>query len=399
MLTSLLQELPHLLNSMPPPLLKTLSATNSTIRKVVHQHVQSITIFTPEDVLLLARADWPNMTSLDLEYKLLGDEIAWLIQDCSRLTSFNFEMKNTLRYSSHRHAVHSCVFPLLASSNWQMLCTLNLTWALLDDQAMAQMVLGNWPNLTKLVLSGNLLNTAATKHLVQGNWPLLETLDLSNNKVDASSTEVLAQGLWPKLKSLNLSQMGVAPPDKDYNAASLASVPGHLVQGDWPLLECLILNMVDIDAQGISVLIKGNWPLLKELSLCDNCFSLAWFPLLSQAAWPLVRKFSITLFDDSHSPRFGYDPNRTADAISRLMRVDWQLEELLLPDTSHLCSGYLSINAVQSLVKSDMKSLTGLDLTGYVLDGYSVAIMVAPVRQFSILGAAVRAPGPPCGVY
>ena len=81
------------------------------------------------------------------------------------------------------------------------------------------------------------------------------------------------------------------------------------------------------------------------------------------------------------------------------MRVDWQLEELLLPDTSHLCSGYLSINAVQSLVKSDMKSLTGLDLTGYVLDGYSVAIMVAPVRQFSILGAAVRAPGPPCGVY
>ena len=90
MLTSQLQELPHLLNSMPPPLLKTLSATNSTIRKVVHQHVQSITIFNPEDVLLLARADWPNMTSLDLEYELLGDEIAWLLQDCSRLTSLSF---------------------------------------------------------------------------------------------------------------------------------------------------------------------------------------------------------------------------------------------------------------------------------------------------------------------
>jgi len=236
---------------------------------VVHQHVQSLTIFTPEDVLLLARAEWPNMTSLDLEYELLGNEIAWLIQDCSSLTSFKFEMKSTILCgSSIKHAVHSCIFPLLASSNWPMLCTLNLTWALLDDEAMAQLVLGNWPNLTKLVRCGNLLNTAAIKHLVQGKWPLLETLDLSNNKLDASSTEVLAQGLWPKLKSLNISQMGVGQWDEDYDAASLASVTGHLVQGDWPLLECLILDLVDIDAQGVSVLIKGNWPLLKESLAC-----------------------------------------------------------------------------------------------------------------------------------
>jgi len=110
MLTSLLQELPHLLNSMSPPLLKTLSSTNSTIRKVVHQHVQSLTIFTPEDFVLLASADWPNMTSLDLEYKLLGNEIAWLTQDCSRLTTFKFEMINTLRYLPIRRAVQSCVF-------------------------------------------------------------------------------------------------------------------------------------------------------------------------------------------------------------------------------------------------------------------------------------------------
>jgi len=210
---------------------------------------------------------------------------------------------------------------------------------------------------------------------VQGNWPLLETLDLSNNKLDASSTEVLAHGLWPKLKSLNISQMGVGHWNRNYDAASLASVPGHLIQGDWPLLESLILNSVDIDAQGISVLIKGNWPLLKELSLCDNLFSLAWLPLLSQAAWPLVRKFFITLFYDHRCSRFGYDPNQTADAISRLMRVDWQLEELLLPGTNHLCSDNLSVNAMDSLVNSDMKSLTGLDLTGYMLEGYSVAML------------------------
>ena len=358
MLTSQLQELPHLLNSMPPPLLKTLSATNSTIRKVVHQHVQSITIFTPEDVVLLASADWPNMTSLDLEYNLLGDEIAWLTQDYSCLTSFKFEMKDTWRYSPIRRAVHSCVSPLLASSNWPMLCTLNLTWACLDDQAMAQMALGNWPNLTKLVLSGNLLNTAAIKHLVKGNWPLLETLDLSKNRLDASSTEMLAQGLWPKLKSLNISQMGVAPVNMNYNAASLASVPGHLVQGDWPLLECLILDMVNIGALGISVLIKGSWPLLKELSMCHNDFFSAWLPLLAKAAWPLVRKFSTTLW--------GLKCN--ADAISRLMSVGWRLEELVL-HTDYLASGYLSGNAIPSLVKSDMTSLKCLDLTGYELEG------------------------------
>ncbi len=377
MLTSLLQELPHLMNSMPP-LLKTLAATNSTIRKVVHQHVQSITIFTPEDVVLLASANRPNMTSLDLGYDFLGNEVAWLTQECSRLTTFKFEMKNTrMHYSAIRHAVHSCVFPLLASSNWPRLCTLNLTWALLDAEAMAQLVLGYWPNLTKLVLSGNLLNTAAIKHLVKGKWPLLETLDLSRNKLDASSTEVLAQGLWPKLKSLNISQMGVGYWDKNYGAASLANVPGHLIQGDWPSLESLILIAVDIDAQGISVLIKGNWPLLKELSLCDNCFSLAWLLLLSQAAWPLVRKLSVTLFSDCHSSVFGYvyDPSFTADAISRLMTVDWQLEELLLPETTHLGSGCLPIRALQSLVKSDMKSLTTLDLTGHMLDVYSVGML------------------------
>jgi len=30
----------------------------------------------------------------------------------------------------------------------------------------------------------------------------------------------------------------------------------------------LILDLVDIDAQGVSVLIKGNWPLLKESLAC-----------------------------------------------------------------------------------------------------------------------------------
>ena len=86
--------------------------------------------------------------------------------------------------------------------------------------------------------------------------------------------------------------MGVSVWAKDYDAASLGSVPGHLVQGNWPLLECLILDMVNIDAQGMSVLIKGNWPLLNELSMCDNRFTLAWLPLVSQAAaaWPLVTK-------------------------------------------------------------------------------------------------------------
>ncbi len=44
-----------------------------------------------------------------------------------------------------------------------MLCILNLTWARLDDQAMAQMVLGNWPNLTKLILSGNLLKNCSNQ--------------------------------------------------------------------------------------------------------------------------------------------------------------------------------------------------------------------------------------------
>ncbi|KAL0048329.1 hypothetical protein WJX82_001045 [Trebouxia sp. C0006] len=238
MLTSLLQEVPHLLNSMPPPLLKTLLATNSTIRQVVHQRVQSITIFNPEDVLLLARADWPNMTSLDLEYELLGDEIAWLLQDCSRLTSLSF--------------------------------------------AMSRMVLTNWPNLTKLVLCHNFLDTAAIGHLVQGKWPMLEWLDLSSNELDDLSIEALAQGLWPKLKSLNISHMGVSVWAKDYDAASLGSVPGHLVQG-------------------------------------------------------------------------------------------WQLEEIVLLDTMSSSSGYLSINAIQSLVKSGMTSLKCLDLTGYVLEGGSAA--------------------------
>ncbi len=252
-----------------------------------------------------------------------------------------------------------------------MLCTLILTWARLDDQAMSRMVLTNWPNLTKLVLCHNFLDTAAIEHLVQGKWPMLEWLDLSSNELDDLSIEALAQGLWPKLKSLNISQMGVSVWAKDYDAASLGSVPGHLVQGDWPSLECLILDMVNIDAQGMSVLIKGNWPLLNELSMCDNRFTLAWLPLLSQAAaaWPLVTKLSITLSDfqiDIH-----IDCN--ADAISRLMSVGWQLEEIVLLDTMSSSSGYLSINAIQSLVKSGMTSLKCLDLTGYVLEGGSAA--------------------------
>lgn len=108
--------------------------------------------------------------------------------------------------------------------------------------------------------------------------------------------------------------------------------------------------MVNIDAQGISVLIKGNWPLLQELSLCLNCFSVAWLPQLSWAAW-LVWKFSIALFDPSYPSRFGWHPNGTAAAISRLRRVDWQSEESLFPDTDRLCISSLSINVIQSLVK------------------------------------------------
>lgn len=186
----------------------------------------------------------------------------------------------------------------------------------------------------------------------------------------ATPAEQHASSSRPKLKSLDISDMGVGQWDEDDGAPPLASVPGHLVQGGWPLLERLILDDVDIDAQGLSVLIKGNWPLLKELNLGHNLFSLAWLPLLSQAAWPLVRKFSITVFDNGLPSRSGYNHNHNADAISRLMRVGWHLEELVLLHTD--C---LSINAVQSLVKSDMTSLKCLDLTGYMIDGYSVAML------------------------
>ena len=115
---------------------------------------------------------------------------------------------------------------------------------------------GAWTHLKAMNFSSAGMNSNAIAVLSQGDWPLLEILVLSGNELGASGMERFSQG-WPALATLELSCVGVC-----------TSMLQYLQHATLPCLSSLNLSGNHFGKMTCwAELVKGNWPNLTHLDL------------------------------------------------------------------------------------------------------------------------------------
>ncbi len=152
----------------------------------------------------------------------------------------------------------------------------------LDGFAMAVLVKGDWRELRVLGLCKSCPKEGVA-HLLQGNWPKLEILVLSYNHLDVQAVAALSLGNWPQLKTLRLS-----------HCALDAMTVSYLVRGKWRQLSVLHLCYNGLDLGSAVELLKGDWPVLAELNLAENVMNAAAVDELCKGKWPCLKKLELT---------------------------------------------------------------------------------------------------------
>ena len=242
--------------SLCPSTLKPLLSTSRLLRRLVHEHVSSVTIRAlSQDQLAelqpLTGGNWPCLQHLRILVSAYGARLETLTikqvtgLNCSGLTSLNLSGNSLVAEGMSQ----------LVLGKWPALKTLDLSHNNLDAAAMAQLTQAVWP-LEELQLGSNTITVEAMEKLVQGNWPKLRRLSLSWNKLGADSMAVLVKAQWP-LQYLDLRN----------NCLHKDRALAHLAQGRWPDLAKLVLAENNLRAKDIADLVQGKWPHLGTLDL------------------------------------------------------------------------------------------------------------------------------------
>ena len=148
----------------------------------------------------------------------------------------------------------------------------------LGDEGLLEIAatLSKQPQLEELDLSGNNISMdgcVALGSALEGmRNPKLATLDLGRNDIDDEGLHALVAGLinCHNLTSLNLNE------NELITGAGLRSLSLYaLLQSDRCCLECLFLDGLNIDNDGVGVLVAGlvTLPALQKLDLCSNRIS------------------------------------------------------------------------------------------------------------------------------
>lgn len=233
----------------------------------------------------LITARWPLLEKLHLERTLLnGYAVLYLCQakwPCLQTLSFssnsfwgNFPRIYTKASWAARKEFHlaACEIGLDALSKLPLLFMhdlgiVDLEGHYLDAPLVQLLARADWPKLVALRLDGHAVDEVGMQELIKGDWPRLERLYLAGIWLSFEVATLLSQGSWPKLCTLDICNGSGAFYMRWPSGYRLEGVEDirPLLQGEWPLLECLCLYNVVDDILGVEELLRSRWPLLKTL--------------------------------------------------------------------------------------------------------------------------------------
>ncbi|DBA76571.1 TPA: hypothetical protein ACH3X2_008626 [Trebouxia sp. C0005] len=350
-----LQEVPQILLALTQRDLRTLQASCTQLRMLVHAFATRLEIqedldgrIPLADIKLLVKGGWFHLQTLRLVKAGLDEAELLQFGQGRWLALSNLDLSQN-RISSHAMAcVVSCGLPALKAINlswnsigaciplltlcrWPQLESLNLSRNQVDGAGIQQLVKGDWPLLTSLDLSSNSIPTSAVGALRNTNWSLLEKLDLQGcchrgadcmpgddeSQARLQAFEDLSQCRWRNLHYLNLARcnlnnlcmqrlcQGQWPElcHLDVTANSLTENSlEHLVDSQWLQLQHLKFTICRVDTVGISYLVRARWPLLTSLGLSGNAIGAEALNILIQGRWPLLTDIDLSNNDLGSGP-------------------------------------------------------------------------------------------------
>ncbi|KAL3140713.1 hypothetical protein ABBQ32_005269 [Trebouxia sp. C0010 RCD-2024] len=171
--------------------------------------------------------------------------------------------------------------PAFLVQKWPLLETLQLSLNVIEDEAISDLVNADLSCLLSLTLRRI---SADISQLASANWQLLQTLDLSQHYRSLSTADIsaLSGGQWPQLRCLHLVGAGVG-------AANAAC----LVRGQWPQLEILNLSRTYIDEACMTALVTGDWPVLNRLSIVRSHVTSIAVSVLLKRGWATLERLDM----------------------------------------------------------------------------------------------------------
>lgn len=310
--------IPRLLDFLSPHDWSAVSSTNRQLREWFHNHVHVVSIESPEDLEVLGKGFWPQLTLV-----LVNDQSRFSIE-----SSFNGRLQLLAAIELHRgmrallvrpklqqtsvtasnsaadkHRLSPTALSQLQSHDLESLTILHYK---LDPANIAQLATIEWPSLKYLQVEASDLG-AVKMGLLLGNWQFdcvtlrgagcsamcmhelvqvssvhLIALDLRDCGIDKLAVAELASGQWPALRMLSLDR-------NDLCADMLAA----LAVASFPVLESLILACNSLDAAAAKQLSRGNWPKLNHLTLRDNYLDDEAMLYLSKGQWPNLERLAL----------------------------------------------------------------------------------------------------------
>ncbi len=256
----------------------------------------------------------------------------------------------------------------------------------LDGAFARQLANQKWPLLRCLELGSSALDVTQVAHLAEGQWPDLRSLEMNASRLGMAALQLLAKADWPKLERLKLDGETGQPKDA-VSAAQGIMIDKHsqqcLLQGKWPELRLLHINISDADALHFA---PCNWPKLVALKVVANKLHPEVLVRLAYGHWSCLRSLAIGL--DSVAIRqlaqatWPKLVSLTLDgsplggqALQPICKANWsQLRCVSLADSS------LDNAGIECIAQAQWPLLTELHLAGNQLDIIAVKHMVSAER-------------------
>ena len=395
-LAGMIYNLPQILKLLPTDGLKALLSTNSRLRTLVHEFINSVSIDTSQDIELLKAIALPGLKQLSFQFR-------FLTKDMSQLCTHTWPNVVNLSFASTKLSI-SCL-RLLVKGSWPSLQHLNLSGTNLYGKGMAALQRGKWPNLRTLLIKECNMNSSSIASLAAAPWPCLEHLQLAKNSMLPADFAQLCRAHWPELSRLDLFCVFVTQVE-EYEAGRVTGLvtnddmdPAymeHLRLAKWRKLSELRLMGSNLGLASIKSLVWSDWSGMRDLDLCSQDLCVESFVLLGQAHWPNLHKLDISCTGIENKgmaelvkgswPRLkcldGSCNSRSLDttAIQEMVKGDWPLLEKL-----NLNGNRVGAAGMTALVRGRWPLLNTLDLNCVGLDIIAVQVLLGTECSFPLL--------------
>lgn len=333
----------------------------------------------------VTRGRWPGLQQLVLHSCRLDP------RSISHLTEAQWTCLEVI--DLHANPMGAQDMALLAAGSWPSLTTLN-AGTLLEEVAWGNLISGQWPNLQTLACAAEWPPSAAVKGwcpfcgapdsfrycLCFVGFPHLRHLCLYQPDLTVTMAAWVSAAWQAQLHTLRLTGCSI-------DAQAFAPISGD---GQWPSLQELDLECVNVDPKVIDQLADATMPMLRTLRLDrSRKLNVQTFADLSAGDWPLQHlHLNDTLMDADESPEDApHVYSKPLDCISHLVQAYWpNLERLEMSKCS------IDGEALSVLILGEWPELCYLDLSCNPLDEGSYATLQGQSGQHITQGVNILQP-------